>query len=78
MRGRRKIRNRDAIATARQDCAAEPYFPVCNSGMAHAFSLIIDSVKVTGESLAGRRPAGFDPAKVSGESVENRVMSFAS
>jgi hypothetical protein len=51
MRGRRKIRNRDAIATARQDCAAEPYFPVCNSGMSHAFSLIIDSVKVTGESL---------------------------
>ena len=45
--------------------------------MAHAFSLIIDSVEVTGESLQAVALPGVIRRIVEGR-TESRIMSFAS
>jgi hypothetical protein len=48
---RQKVHNRDAIATAPRIARQSCIFLFANSGRPPAFSLIIDSVDVTEESL---------------------------
>jgi hypothetical protein len=82
---RQKVHNRDVIATAPRIARQSRIFLFANSGRRPAFSLIIDSVDVTEESLQAVALLGLiEPGAAASaqmpcaETDETRIMSFAS